>query len=144
MTIEQQVDAILDPMIETVFNTQQKEYSDVDPALRDRWYYGKLDSTETSVNLRFDFEIPDDDPYDLIKVLTNGFKKDFIDLLVNGDVEQSVDVLLKAFDGAKKRGHDPKEIKIIGASLYTEKRKRNDVWNTEYTLYVRPYIKWPT
>lgn len=106
-------------------------------AERDRWYTGKLGPDEDSKNLRFDFETTSpDDAGSFIK----NVKLDLEDLIENGDTEDTQDALMKVWDGAKKRGKQAVDFKILAAYLDIEYKEKKQT--TEYTLFLRPYVKW--
>lgn len=72
------------------------------------------------------------------RLMLNTFKEDLEDLIINGDVTNYKDALLTAFDGAKKRGTEPKMVDIFSAQLHWERRETR----VEYTLYILLAVKW--
>jgi hypothetical protein len=146
------INRAFNPMIKFLLaNDEGIHYQGVSQELRDRWYHGGLDRNETSVNLRLDWAISVDALDDGIlggvnNLMFNQAKMDLTDLLVNGDIDDSNDALLKSFNGILKRNQDIEDLQIISAVMYSELRgvseekPRGDV--REYTLYIRPYVKW--
>lgn len=117
-------------------------YEGVDKETREKWYHGNLDSNFTSINLRLDWEVPFEEQEKFFEAGLPIWKADFLDILENGDIEQSGDALLKAFDGVKKRGGiEPVKVSLIGASAYREFKVYKNTF--EGTLYFRPLIEWP-
>lgn len=107
---------------------------------RKRWYAGKLEKNEASVNLRFDFEANNEWSIEQRnESFLSSLKTDLEDLIVNGDVTQSDDALLKAFSGEKVRGQKAVGFVVLGAHL--EKEYKEKKMTTEYTLFLRPYVR---
>jgi hypothetical protein len=141
-----------EPMINFLTSHEEGErYEGVPQELRDRWYNGKLNMNETSVNLRMDWAIAVDALQDaelggINNLMFSQSKMDMIDVLVNGDANNGSDALLKAFNGLIIRQQDIEDFQIISAVMYSElkgvseEKPEGDV--REYTLFIRPYVKW--
>lgn len=76
-----------------------------------------------------------DNPRPSIELMILNVANDLADLLVNGDVNNCEDALLKTFSGEIVRNQEAAEILIPSASYYREvSLKRQTV---EYTMYLR-------
>jgi len=62
------------------------------------------------------------------------------DLVVNGDVNNTKDALLNAFDGVKKHGKQIADIQLPSFILYQEFKEKTGT--VEYTFFTVPYIEW--
>lgn len=112
--------------------------------IRDRWYKGELDyPNEDSKNLRLDWELADaaqGKTQDVARLILDNLKLDLEDLIENGDIDQTSGPLLKTWNGSKKRGQELVEFVVLHAHLEKEYKKNKK--STEYTLFIRPYLKW--
>lgn len=144
------VEAEFNPMLDFLFLDYSpegmKQYRSVTQEVVDRWYEGKLEANEASVNLRFDWELNAEE-FDFQRGKDVGVMvctQDMADLLRNGNFNHSQDALLKAFNGERFRDENVVEFKTISAKLYREYKPVKENWPTptwEYTLFVRPYVK---
>lgn len=66
-------------------------------------------------------------------------RTDLEELIEHGD-SQSPDILLRTFDGARKRKQRPVDIEIIHLHLSVDFNKVKDAY--EYTIYTVVYVKW--
>lgn len=110
---------------------------------RQRWRTDKLTKDETSINLRFDWALNSDvtsSSDEIADLMVSAFSMDLKDLIVNGDVSATSDVLLKMFSGEKVRGQKAVDVKILAAQLERMHSKTRKCF--EYTLFIRPYIRW--
>lgn len=104
--------------------------------LMDRRNRGELHSTmlrfdtETAEGLSFEEKM--DTIFDLLNV-------ELEDLIENGDMMQTHDALLKAMDGAKKRGTEAKEVNLIGNSLFYDQFRRG---KEEFVFYCVLNVEW--
>jgi len=98
-------------------------------------------------NLRFDLEYVLESKDELVVMsdravdsIVDLVQLDLEDLVENGDVNNMEDALLKAFDGAKKRGKQAKDIQLPISVLYQEFKEKTGT--VEYTFFTVPYIEW--
>jgi len=105
-----------------------------------------LPGVERMCNIRFDceYELRDKDEIavlstEAVKHLLDSVAVELTDVLTYGDWE-SRDVLLKAFNGTRKRGYHAKQLQIPMLSLYQEFKPTKGT--LEYTLYTVPFIEW--
>jgi hypothetical protein len=150
--VKELVDKAFEPMIKFLTeNPEGTQYQGVPQELRDRWYEGKLTDNETSINLRLDWAIAVDALQNhelggINELMFDQAKFDVLDLLENGEAINGTDALLKALNGARVRGQEVEDYQIISAVMYTElkgvseEKPEGDV--REYTLFIRPYVKW--
>lgn len=66
-------------------------------------------------------------------------RTDLEELIEDGD-SQSPDVLLRTFDGARKRKQRPVDIEILHLHLSVDFNKMKDAY--EYTIHTVVYVKW--
>lgn len=105
---------------------------------------GEYTGPRESVNLRLDWELSDAaaSSDEVPRIMARTMAQDFVDLLLNGDKQGQHDPLLNAMDGAKVRGKQPVDFQCVSAMLYTEKRTREKIKMTDYTLFFRPLVVW--
>lgn len=120
-------------------NPDGTQYKDEDEELYTRWYEGKLNDGEASLNLRMDIELNED--YPTVEILVQHMSIELLDLLENGDSQgHEKDAFLKGMDGTKKHGKEPVDYKIVSGMVYKEYKKSRKTY--EYTVFLRTYIKW--
>lgn len=108
--------------------------------------YGYFDGKTTAevTRLRFDWEISKETSNettnsDVVSLLCQQFAEDLSDLIENGDMEETQDVLLQNLNGSRKRGKQPDLVDIFEAHVFQESKK--DV--VVYTLYILLAVRWP-
>lgn len=103
--------------------------------------YWNGQKVESGVRFRQDFEIiVDVSRDDAIGGLFVMAKKDLKAVIQNGDVNNVADPLLKAMDGAVKRGSQPESVNIHRAVVYRESRPAKGAY--EYTMYLVLDVQW--
>jgi len=92
--------------------------------------------------MRFDAEVDGGLPYsDRIAQLFRLLEFDFIDLLYNGDMNNTSDALYHSMDGInalKKKGKKFTKFEVASAQLHEEYRPNKKLY--EYTLYCVLYV----
>lgn len=102
-------------------------------------YVNGIDNPGHVSRLRLDWELAKDvEPEDISKILVRAFVEDLEDLVQNGDVDNTSDVLYKVLDGAKKRGKEPKVVEAIETVLVEDTSRELN----EYTAFVLLYTEW--
>ena len=106
------------------------------------YFSGKLPPGTHVARLRQDYEffVKFDDWSKLGDLMLDQLKLDLEDLLENGDINKTSDPLLKAMDGAVKRGKEPVEVDIFAMHFYKSYHKRKDT--IECTTYLLLFTNW--
>lgn len=94
-----------------------------------------------SINRQLPFHSPEDKEMTkhVSRLMTEQMKNDLADMMEDGDVDSDY-FGLQAFDGAVKRGVDPKSVVIDEVSVFRYYAKKKDCY--EYTVYATIYIEW--
>lgn len=98
-----------------------------------------------SVNLRLDWELASDVVQEvsvdkLLDLMFVQAESDLEKLLEDGDIDHTTDPLLKALDGAKKRGRQPSAVDITAVNLIQEFSSRKET--VRYTMYLTLNTQW--
>lgn len=92
------------------------------PEQVEQYVTGGLPDGQVVSRLRFDVKA------DSIESAVNHMYMDALDLVVNGDISNGEDALLKALDGMMKRGKVPKAGALIQTIAFVEKENEYTVW----------------
>lgn len=97
------------------------------------------DVTRLRLDWEFSREIEDSGPdAGHVGLMIDQLRADLEDLLENGDTEQFDDALLQTLNGAKKRGKQPEDARILAALKSTEDKRET----IQHTLYIILNVKW--
>lgn len=141
MTTEELVKEALVPIVDWINESVPDEDKFDSTNIKQHPYYDSKERYDYQTRLRVDYELAHvDDQIGIGELVSLCMVDDLVDLIENGDVDNHSDWLLKAMDGAKKRGKKPVKVAIAAAELFAERKDRKAT--TEYTLFIRLYVDW--
>lgn len=139
--LNQSLERIKPYLIECVSRVSTKDINFTYKSEEDYDYFSSKPTKGEVARLRLDWELATPmpsgqnlPPEDVVHLMTWQMRDDLVDLLINGDVSNATDPLLKTIDGSKKRGKAAEHIDIFAAHLFVEPKPRKKT--TEYTLYI--------
>lgn len=145
-TTKELVDDALVGVRKFLTNTQPNEPEDWEDPPKLRYYGHNPEDWGGVTRLRLDWEltnIDDTSVHDnatIARLITEALKGDLIDLIENGDMNQTNDVLLKAMNGSKKLGKTPVSVSIEELICYREHKEKKKSY--EYTLFLLLRVDW--
>jgi hypothetical protein len=146
MNTQELVAKALVPVREFLTSTEPIVPEDWEDSPKERYRHSneELDHSKI-VRLRFDYEldaygeVPAWDKDSISRLMVAAIEGDLLDVIENGDRDGN-DPLWKVFDGRKKTGKNPTDVRVDEMVVYREYKPKKGAY--EYTMFMLLTVEW--